>query len=285
MKSLAEAGPITSIARDGPGVTMNPTPARPLPEELGFRSGPGSVHESRTIMLEELGLLLDAVPSDAQADRYLRAIIDDNVLGKATQSTRQKTAKYLTALYALDSSRAVFRVLRHFWAADQPGKPMLAYLAATARDSLLRQCAEDLLAVSQGQAYDATAIALALADRYPARFRPSTLQATAQRLASSWTQSGYLTGKVAKRRSRPVVTPQVAAYALVLGQLTGLRGQNQFGSLWARLLDRSPAEVMELAAEASRQGWLRLKAAGSVIEITFPGLLTPREEKASSDPH
>jgi hypothetical protein len=128
-----------------------------MPEELGFPSGPGSVHESRTIMLEELGLLLNAVPADASADRYRRAILDDNVLGKATRSTRQKTAKYLTALYALDPFRAVFHLLRHFWRADQPGKSMLAYLAATARDPLLRECSEDVLGVPQGEAHDATA--------------------------------------------------------------------------------------------------------------------------------
>jgi hypothetical protein len=259
--------------------------ARSLPEELGFRSGEGSVHESRTIMLGELGLLLDRLPAEAPAAHYRQAIIDDNVLGKATRSTRLKTAKYLTALYALDPSRAVFRMLRHFWGADPSGRPMLAYLAAAARDPLLRECSDMVLGTRPGQPLDAAAIAPVLSERYPARFRPSTLHATAQRLASSWTQAGYLSGKAAKRRSRPNVTPQVASYALVLGYLAGLRGKMLLESTWARLLDRTPVEVMGLAAEASKQGWLQLKAAGSVVAITFPGLLTPREEKASHDPH
>jgi hypothetical protein len=263
---------------------MDTPRARPLPEELGFRAGLGSVHESRTIMLEELGLLLDWLPADAPADRYRQAIVEENVLGKATWSTRRKTAKYLTSLYALDPSLAVFRLFRRFWGADQSGRPMLAYLAAAARDPLLRECSDFVLGVPQGQALDAVAIALALSERYPARFRASTLHATAQRLASSWTQAGYLSGKVAKRRSRPTVTPHLITYALVLGYLAGLRGRMLLESTWARLLDCPPAEVAELAAEASRQGWLRLKAAGSVVEITFPGLLTRQEEKASHDP-
>ena len=41
---------------------------------------------------------------------------------------------------------------------------------------------------------------------------------------------------------------------------------------------------MDLATEASKQGWLRLKAAGSVVEITFPGLLTPAEERLAHEP-
>ena len=161
---------------------------------------------------------------------------------------------------------------------------MLAYLAATARDSLLRECSEGVLGVHHGQAYDATAIAQALSERYPSRFRPTTLHSTAQNLASSWTQAGYLTGKVAKRRSQPVVTPEVTAFALVLGYLTGLRGKLLLECPWTRLLDRSPAEVMDLAAEASKQGWLRLKAAGSVVEVTFPGLLKPAEERLAHEP-
>jgi hypothetical protein len=42
--------------------------------------------------------------------------------------------------------------------------------------------------------------------------------------------------------------------------------------------------VVDLATEASKQGWLRLKAAGSVVEITFPGLLKPAEERLAHEP-
>jgi hypothetical protein len=256
-----------------------------LPEELGFRSGGGSVHESRTIMTSELSLLLDGLPADAVAGSYRRAIVDENHLGKSTQSSRLKTAKYLTSLYALDPTKSVFRLLRHFWLADQTGRPMLAYLAACARDVLLRECTDVILDVPVGQDFGATTISQILSERYPARFKPSTLHATAQRLASSWTQSGFLTGKVAKRRTRPAVTPQVTTYALVLGYLAGLKGRLLIESSWTQALDRSQAEVMDLTTEASKQGWLRLKAAGSVIEVTFPGLLKPAEERLAHEPH
>ena len=231
-------------------------------------------------MLGELSLLLDGVPPSAPASRYREAVVDENILGKATRSTRLRTTEHLTALYALDPTATLFRLLRHFWASDHPGKPMLAFLAASGRDSLLRDCTDFVVAVPRGQRVDAAGVAQSLNERYPSRFGPSTLHATAQRLASSWTQAGYLSGKVAKRRSQPVVTPQVTAYALVLGYLSGLRGKLLIESVWARLLDRSPSEVTDLATEASKRGWLRLKAAGSVVEVTFPGLLTPAEERS-----
>jgi hypothetical protein len=263
---------------------MNRPVERKCLDDLGFRSTVGSVHLSRTIMLGELSLVLDGVPPEAPASRYREAIVEENLLGKATRSTRLKTSEHLTSLYALDLAFALFRLLRTFWGAEQSGKPMLAFLAASGRDGLLRDSTEGILAIPEGQAVTADEISDALREQYPSRFRPTTLRSTAQNLASSWTQAGYLTGKVAKRRSPPVVTPQVTAYALVLGYLSGMRGRLLLDSLWTRLLDRTPAEVMELAAEASKQGWLRLKAAGSVVEVTFPGLLTPAEERLAHEP-
>ena len=236
-------------------------------------------------MTSELSLVLDGLPAGIVADRYRAAIIDENLLGKATRSTRLKAARHLTNLYSLDPSKAVFRLLRHFWVSDQVGKPMLAYLAASARDRLLRECSDIVLGVPCGQKLDAFTISQALAERHPARFQATTLHSTAQNLASSWTQAGYLKGKVNKFRSQPIVTPQVATYSLALAYLCGLRGKLMLESFWAGLLDRTPAELMDLAMEASKQGWLRLKAAGSVVEITFPGLLKLSEERRANEPN
>ena len=97
----------------------------------------------------------------------------------------------------------------------------------------------------------------------------------------SWTQAGYLNGKVNKKRTRSVVTPVVVTFALLLGYLCGLRGKMLLDTAWTRMLDRTPAEITDLAAEASKQGWMNYKAAGSVVEVTFPGLLTPQEEKTN----
>lgn len=160
---------------------------------------------------------------------------------------------------------------------------MLAFLAAAARDPLLRGTTPFVLGVPVGEAVTPDQIAKHLNEKYPKRFQASTALATAQRLASSWMQAGFLVGKVKKKRSRPTVTPVVAAFAALLGYLCGVRGKLLLDSTWTRLLDRSPAELADLLMEASRQGWLNYKAAGAVVEITFPGLLRPHEEKAAHD--
>lgn len=254
-----------------------------LPVSLGFRTGSTSVHTSRTLMLEELSLLLGKVAQDAARDAYPAAITDDNVLGKPTRTTRQLTAKRLTELYALDPANTLFRLLRHFWSADRAARPLLAFLTAVARDPLLREMTPFLRGIAVGEPVTPDQIAKHLNEAYPSRFRASTALATAQRLASSWVQAGYLQGKIKKKRSTPAVTPVAAAFAVLLGYLCGLRGKRLLDSTWTKFLDRKPSEVTDLVTEASRQGWLTQKAAGTVVEITFPGLLRPQEEKAAHE--
>jgi hypothetical protein len=235
------------------------------------------------MMLRELSLSLEHVDKNEKINAYFAAILEQNVLGKPTQTTRKRTAQRLVELYTLDPTRTVFRLLRHLWDADASSQPLLTFLAATARDSLLRDTTPFVLALVDGEMVTGRLVADHLGERYPTRFKPTTLLSTAQNLASSWTQAGYLTGKVKKKRSRPVVTPVVVTFAMLLGYLCGARGKRLLDTGWTRMLDRTPTELAELATAASRQGWLNFKAAGSVIEITFPGLLTPQEEKASNE--
>jgi len=269
-----------------PPVRQNPVQhnkSKALPAALGFRNGSMSVHTSRTMMFGELALVLETVPGNVRPDAYIAAIVEENVLGKPTQTTRQRTAKRLEELYCLGPNCALFRLMRHFWAADQASRPMLAFLAAAARDPLLRETTPFVQAIAVGEPVTPDEIAKHLDQKYPNRFRPTTLHSTAQNLASSWTQAGYLTGKVKKSRSIPTVTPVTAAFAFVLGYLCGLRGRLLLGCVWTRLLDRSPSDLSHLATEASKQGWLVYKHAGAIVEITFPGLLTASEEEASHE--
>jgi len=253
----------------------------PASDLLGFRNGPMSVHTSRTMMLHELKLLLERVAADSPASGYAGAIVEENVLGKPTRSTRQRTARRLQELYALDPRCTLFRLLRYFWSSGNGSQPMLAFLTACARDPLLRKSTPFVLATPIGQIVPPGDIVTCLNEQYPLRFRPTTLLSTAQNLASSWAQAGYLQGKQQKRRSRPSVTPVVTAFALVLGYLCGLRGSLLLDSLWTKALDCSTAELTALVEEASRQGWVRYKATGAVVDISFPGLLTSAEEQAA----
>jgi hypothetical protein len=229
---------------------------------------------SRTMMLDDLSVLLDRVPGDSGKDCYQLAIVEQNVLGKPTRTTRQRTARRLAELYALDLACPIFRMMRTYWNVDLIGRPMLAFLTAAARDPLLREMTPYLLSVPVGEVVGPEQIGNHLGETYPGRFQETTKHSTAQNLASSWTQAGLLKGKKCKTRSRPRVTPAVLTFAMALGHLCGLRGKLLLQSPWVLLLDRKPGEVQDLAFEASSQGWLSYKAAGEVVEITIPDIPT-----------
>lgn len=252
----------------------------PLINPFGFRFGSSSVHTSRTMMVDELTQLLGRFSPDSPRSAYQAAIIEENVLGKPTRSARQDTAGRLVELYALDPGCTLFRLFRSLWDGGAENRPMLALLLASARDPLLRELTPRLLEIPQGELVTPGSVAEWVVERYPGRFRPSTLNSAARNLASSWTQAGYLRGAREKRRSNPRVTPVVVAFALMLGYLGGLRGRRLLNTTWMGLLDRPPTAIAELAMEASKQGWLCLKTSGSVVEVRFPGLLTPAEERA-----
>jgi hypothetical protein len=251
---------------------------------FGFRLEKVGVHTSRTMMLEDLRLLLSYIGSpDATKSDYLKAIKEDNCLGKRSGKSRNLAASHLIYLYSLDISLAVFRSLHYFWIRDSEGQPILALLCAHGRDALIRMSAPFILNFSKGMVVSRTNLEKYIDDKYPGRFSKATLKSTAQNLNSTWTKSGHLTGKARKMRVIAKATPGSVAYALFLGYLNGIRGQSLFTSEYAALLDCSPIEAMELAEDASRRGWIVMKRVGNVVEVQFPKILTAQERGWISD--
>src|ERR1039458_9831904 len=115
----------------------------------GFRFGDKGTHTSRTMMLAELTAVLGAVPASSSRQDYAEAVVEGNCLRKPTTSTRRLTLQRLTELYGLDPEIAIFRVLRRLWATDAASRPLLALLAALARDPLLMATAPAILPMSE----------------------------------------------------------------------------------------------------------------------------------------
>lgn len=235
-------------------------------------------------MLADLTALLAAAPSGAKREAFNRLIVEENVLGKRTTSNRWLSARHLTDLYGLDESVTVFRLLRIFWAADASSQPMLALLCAQARDALFRLSAKKVLDTKPGETLTSDDFVNFFNHELPGRFSDAMTLSLAQNIAASWARAGFFKGKIQKVRTRPVATPATAAYALALGYLCGLHGQILIESEWARLLDVPREQIIRLAQEASKRGWLDFKGAGNVFEINFRQILTPKEIQSSHGP-
>ena len=247
-------------------------PSSPLPEDLGFRNGLHGTHTSRTMMLAELTALLAAVPMDAPYERYVEAITEQNVLGKATTATRVESARRVRELYAMEPSVGLFATLRRLWCADEAGRPLLACLCANARDPLLRMTASAVFGLCEGETLRADEVKEAVRAHTGSRLNETSLDNTTRHARASWTQSGHLRGRTPKVRSKAVATPAAAAYALYIGHQAGLRGATLLDSFWVRLLDSTQSETDELAFQASRRGWITYRRIGDVVEVGVLGL-------------
>lgn len=245
---------------------------------FGFSFERGGTHTSRTMMFEELGALLSYINrADAERSDYLRAIDDENCLGKRSGKTRILTYRHLVALYSLDPSNLLFRALLFFWNRDTTGQPLLALLCTYARDSIFRSSAPFVLEFPEGATITREALEEFIDAIEPGRFSKATLKSTAQNINSTWTKSGHLVGRVRKVRVRAIPTAGSVSYALLLGYLTGVRGQSLFHTEYTKLLDCSFERLVELAEEASRKGWIVFKRVGDVIEILFQNLINEQE--------
>lgn len=238
-----------------------------------FPSGVNSAHCARTMMLADLEKLFAHVtdPRASKAD-YRNAIEEDNCLLKKSVKTRQLSLRHLAALYGLDPDLPIFQGLRYFWQKDAQARPLLALICACARDPLLRSTAPFVLTQPQGSTLSAKSMMDFIAKANPDRFSLSTLTSAAQNINSTWTQSGHLQGKISKTRSRPVVTAASAAYALYVGWLAGGRGLNLFQGDFMALLSCGQEGGLELAAQAARLGWIKLKRIGDLVDVHFPNL-------------
>src|SRR5574343_541544 len=102
------------------------------------------------MMLDDLRLLLAHTAADAERADYVSAVVDANVLGKATRKARELALRHLATLYALDPANPIFRALWRLWSLDEAAQPMLALAVALARDPLLRGTQTFFLGQSAG---------------------------------------------------------------------------------------------------------------------------------------
>ena len=113
----------------------------------------------------------------------------------------------------------------------------------------------------------------------PGRFSAASLKSFAQNINGTWTQAGFLEGRVRKTRTIPKIATTNVSFALFLGYLEGLSGQRLFSSRWTKLLPGSLEELEKMANSAYQRGQIVYMNAGGVKEVRFPGYLTPEEER------
>ncbi len=241
--------------------------------KLGFIHDPVGTHTYRSIAVDELRRVCDAAMPSMPYEEIRSLVVDDNILGKSTQSSRKKTLRILRELYALRPEVPIYSALRLFWGHDVREQPLLALLCACARDPVLRESAAVVLKWPMESALPKDSLEDALKAAYPGRYSPDVIQRMTRNLLSSWTQSGHLSGHSVKIRGRAFSGPASTAYALFLAYLSGMRGNALLDTLWVAILDAPPEEIRQYAFEASRQAWIRYGNAGGIVDVSFDDIL------------
>jgi len=244
-----------------------PTPAL---EKFGFKFSAGGAHISRTMMLAELESILTSVPSGASASDYRDAILVRNVLAKATESTQRESLRRLRELYALDEAVPIFGLLRKLNAVHPASLPLLAVQVVWARDPLFRATTAPILAAREGERVETASLEQAIEATHPKQYSELSRGQTSRHAASSWTQSGHLTGRAKKVRQRIKPTAVAASMAFFLGHVAGYHGPAVFANPWCRLLDLTEDQARTCARDAHRAGLLDLRVLGEVVELSFP---------------
>jgi hypothetical protein len=242
----------------------------PALEAFGLKFSSGGAHMSRTMMLAELAAVLAAVPVGSGAADYREAILQRNVLGKDTDSTRQKSLRHLRELYALNEATPIFGLLRKLHTLDASSLPLLAVQVAWARDPLFRATTPPVMDASEGERVETASLAQAFEAAFPSQYSQVSRNTAARNAASSWTQSGHLTGHARKTRQRIKPTAVAVTMAFFLGNIAGYHGAAVFSNPWCALLDLNAVRARAMGQEAHRAGLLNLRAVGEVVELSFP---------------
>ena len=246
-------------------------------EAYGFSTATTGGHMARSMMLPEVTQLFRALPLDTTKELYKSAIIDDNVLGKPTFASREKSYRHLVQLYGLESSLALFRILRKL-ASDEPASlPLMAATCSFCRDAQLRASFALIEKRNRGEVLTREQMDEHLEKSFPGRFSPAMKKSLAQNVNTTWTEAGHLSGRSKKVRAIPEARVAASVYAITAGYLLNLRGQALLTSVFSRLVAPDASFVSSHLMMATGRGWVRFRQAGGVVEIDCTPLLTEAE--------
>lgn len=208
-----------------------------------------------------------------ESGQYLDAMAD-NVFGKKSSDGVKQTKGFLKRLYGFDSQYPPFAAFMYFWKMSEPNeKPLIAFLYAVNQDNLLAESVQVLQNVKLGTKVAVEHFEEIVEKHHPNQYAANTLRSTAQNLASSWKQAGFIEGKVKNIRIQPEITYRTACFAFLLAYLNGDRGDFIWNNIGVNALCLQESKLRALAIECAKNDLMQYQYAGSVTAINFTNLL------------
>ncbi len=231
-------------------------------------SSPRTVHTSRTMMYSELNDLISHRTFNGES------IIAANVLRKGTRININKTLDFLSKLYDFERQSEIWKVFSFLWnMTNDQNRRLMTLLYACYKDDLLKLSTPIIDNTPIGKKVMVGTIQEAIEKKFPGRYSAATSISAAQNIASSWKQAGYIEGKV--RSIRVAVKPDYVTvlFALYLGKLDGLVGEELLSATWIKTLELSDNKLKALVSEAALNDLITYHHAGGIVAIRFDNLL------------
>lgn len=229
-----------------------------------------TIHTARTMMFYELSKVMDF----SSEDNSYKESLKKNVFGKKSLDGVRKTSSFLTQLYGFDITSDKFKAFKYFWSiSSESEKALITFLFALSNDYLLSESISVISVCPLGNRVEIDALMENIDKYHPSQFTKKTLRSTAQNIASSWKQAGFIEGRIKNIRTQPEVTYTITAFGILLSYLNGNRGDYIFHSSPLIALCVGDSKLHHLAIEASKRDLIQYQHAGDVTVIKLDKLL------------
>jgi len=229
-----------------------------------------SIHSSRTLMFAELTKIMDHGIGN---NNYIESL-DKNVTGKLTKTNQEKTTHFLKQLYGFDLNIPEFKCFKYFWKISEASeRPVISLLYAIGRDYLLDETSEVVILTSPGDKVKVQDLEENIERHHPGRYSENTKRSTAQNIASSWKQAGFIKGKRKNIRITVNHGYHTVVFALLMGYVNGTRGEDLLRTKWVKILELSEIKLLELIHQAAIRDLIAYSKSGGITVINLDKLL------------
>lgn len=232
---------------------------------------------TRSALATDFLMLMDRVPGYGLAD-FRVAVLEKNVLTRASHSARAKLFKELKGRYLLNAESPLFHAFLAEWQAypDSQDRQLLAYTLFNLNDRTVYITSCEWLyprireASSELRLGDLLAFFRALGRQdHPevTHWTASTVTRVAQHYLASVRDFGLATGGIRKVAVRPSLRPAPIRLLLRALRLADLPDSEILRHPVFKILGVSPTEIVDVLSELNRQGSLRFRMQADVIEL------------------
>jgi hypothetical protein len=232
---------------------------------------------ARTALYTELHLLLSDADSALPTATYRMLVMVENRLSRASIAARAKLWKELKARYRLDGSDALFAAFCDEWrrSTSDAERALTAYVLFALNDRLAADLGTEWLfpllrrAPAEIRIHDVRAFIDRAGAAHPETqsWSEHTRSAVAQKYAGSIRDFGLAKGTVRKYTVRPALYGAPVRLLIRALRLVGTAPLELVQAPVFRLLGLEGAEVIDALGELNRQGALRFRIQGDVVEL------------------